>query len=44
MAGADETDGDGVVEDRRVVNELVGGTANGDTEGGFAGAASLHEF
>jgi hypothetical protein len=42
MAGADEADSDGVVEDRRVVNELVGGAANGDTESGFAGLASLH--
>jgi hypothetical protein len=42
MAGPDQADGDGVVEDWRVVHELVGGAANGDTESGFAGAASLH--
>jgi hypothetical protein len=42
MAGSDEADCDGVVENRRVVNELMGGATNGDTESGLAGAASLH--
>jgi len=42
MGGADQADGDGVKKNRGVVHQLVGGAADGHTEGGFAGAASLH--
>ena len=42
IAGADEADGDGIVEDGRMVHELVRGAADGDAECGAAGFAVLH--
>jgi transporter family protein len=41
--GADEADGDGVVENRRVIDQLMCGAADGDAESGSAGAAFLHD-
>ena len=40
--GADETDGDGIVEYRRGVGKLVGGAANGDAQRGATGGSGLH--
>ena len=40
--GAQQGDGDGVFEDAGMVNELVGGTADGHAQSCFAGLAGLH--
>jgi hypothetical protein len=44
VAAADEGQRDGVVEDAGILHELMGGSANGDAEGGAAGLAVFHEF
>ena len=44
MGGPDQADCYWIVEDRRMVHQLMRGAANGHTESGLAGAASLHEF
>jgi hypothetical protein len=41
-SGADQAHGNGIVENARPIDELVGGAANGNAKGCLAGAAGLH--
>ena len=43
-AAAEKRDGDGVVQNRRSINDLMNGAPQGHAESSFAGAAGLHEM